>query len=97
MAKLICKHCGHEMTLTGTPVYVEWFCEKCFEKTDNYGVNLREQEYVIRTVEEEWERDQAISKHWQQRIKNCFEGVKADEIWVDKLSRKERKILKKLG
>ena len=40
-----CKHCGHEMTLIGIPAHIEWICEKCFKKTDNYGTNLREQEF----------------------------------------------------
>jgi len=40
---LKCKHCGHCMFFTGMPTYITWFCEKCFEVSDNYDVDLREE------------------------------------------------------
>lgn len=45
--KLKCKHCGHEMILVGIPCHIEWICEKCFQKTDNYGKNIEKEERIV--------------------------------------------------
>ncbi len=41
------------MYLCGFPKHIEWVCEKCFKKTDNYGTDLRKQIIYINIVE--WE------------------------------------------
>jgi len=32
------------MLLFGAPIFMEWICEKCLKKTNNYGTNLKEQQ-----------------------------------------------------
>ena len=35
------------MLLFGVPIFMEWICEKCFKKTNNYGTDLKEQEALF--------------------------------------------------
>lgn len=44
------------------------------------------EEYIHRTVQEEWDRDQAIAKHWQDRINNLKkEKEPTDDFGIDNI------------